>query len=51
MVNPRHLTLQGQSVAKPETPMLNIQKSKYKFDMQMFYMNEFIPSSEGNSKD
>ena len=25
MVNPRHQTLQGQSVAKPETPLQNIQ--------------------------
>ena len=25
VVNPRHQTLQGQSVAKPETPLQNIQ--------------------------
>ena len=25
MVNPRHQTPQGQSVAKPETPLQNIQ--------------------------
>ena len=25
VVNPRHQTLQGQSVAKPETPLHNIQ--------------------------
>ena len=43
VVNPRHQTSQGQSVAKPETPLQNLLEIKFSemlIDIQIFLINE-----------